>query len=84
MNVSDAYLSIGRFSDLTLLSPKALRLYDERGLLPPARVDAETGYRFYRAEQVAAGRLIALLRSAHVPLGVIQTILDEPEPEVKA
>lgn len=32
-------VSIGRFSKMTRLSVKALRLYDEIGLLPPARVD---------------------------------------------
>jgi DNA-binding transcriptional MerR regulator len=36
---------IGRFSQATRLSPRALRLYDERGLLIPARVDADSGYR---------------------------------------
>lgn len=34
-------LSIGEFARRSGLSPKALRLYDELGLLPPARVDAE-------------------------------------------
>ncbi|HEY6275200.1 MAG TPA: MerR family DNA-binding transcriptional regulator [Streptosporangiaceae bacterium] len=32
-------LSIGEFARLSRLSPRALRLYDELGLLPPARVD---------------------------------------------
>ena len=30
-------MSIGEFARLSRLSPKALRLYDELGLLPPAR-----------------------------------------------
>ena len=34
---------IGRFSQITRLTPKALRIYDEMGLLPPARVDPDTG-----------------------------------------
>ena len=38
-------LSIGAFAQATRLSPKALRLYDELGLLRPARVDEWTGYR---------------------------------------
>lgn len=83
MNALGPQLTIGRFADLTMLSPKALRLYDQRGLLPPARVDAETGYRFYQAEQVATGRLIALLRSASVPLDVIQAIIDEQDPIIR-
>jgi PPM family protein phosphatase len=31
-------MGIGEFARLSRLSPKALRLYDELGLLPPARV----------------------------------------------
>jgi MerR family regulatory protein len=38
-------VSIGEFSRLSRLSPKALRLYDELGLLVPDHVDAATGYR---------------------------------------
>src|SRR3979409_1774042 len=45
-------MSIGRFARLTGLTGKALRHYDEVGLLRPAEVDAETGYRSYGAEQV--------------------------------
>jgi len=37
---------IGAFARLSRLSPKALRLCDELGLLVPARVDPDTGYRF--------------------------------------
>jgi hypothetical protein len=32
-------MTIGAFAERTLLSPKALRLYDRVGLLPPARTD---------------------------------------------
>jgi hypothetical protein len=43
-------MSISTFAQRSRLSPTALRLYDEMGLLPPARVDAVTGYRFYEAD----------------------------------
>ncbi|MFZ4356282.1 MerR family DNA-binding transcriptional regulator, partial [Enterococcus gallinarum] len=46
-----ALLSISQFAELALLSTKALRLYDERGLLRPAVVDPFSGYRFYQPEQ---------------------------------
>ncbi len=39
-------MGIGEFARRSLLSAKALRLYDELGLLPPARVE-DSGYRFY-------------------------------------
>lgn len=67
---------IGRFSQLTRLSLKALRLYDENGLLRPALVDAETGYRYYRAEQRRRASFIRLLRSLEMPLDQIREVLD--------
>ena len=39
-------LSIGEFSARCGLSPKALRLYAEAGLLVPAAVDSSNGYRY--------------------------------------
>ncbi|WP_205351181.1 MerR family transcriptional regulator [Streptomyces sp. CB09001] len=61
-------LTIGAFAKATRLSPKALRLYDELGLLPPARVDPVTGYRLYAPEQVERARLVAWLRRLGMPL----------------
>ncbi len=46
-------LKIGDFSKLAQVSPKALRLYDERGLLKPAWIDRFTGYRYYQVAQLA-------------------------------
>jgi DNA-binding transcriptional MerR regulator len=52
-------LTIGVFARAARLSPKALRLYDELGLLRPAAVDDESGYRLYDPAQVERARLIA-------------------------
>jgi DNA-binding transcriptional MerR regulator len=73
-------IPIGRFAEATRLSLRALRLYDERGLLIPARVDADSGYRFYRIDQVETGRRIALLRAAGVSLEEIHSFLADPSP----
>ncbi len=49
--------SIGEFARRSRLSAKALRLYDELGLLPPARVDEDSGYRICdRLVHLLAGR----------------------------
>jgi DNA-binding transcriptional MerR regulator len=73
-------MSIGEFARLSRLSPKALRLYDELGLLPPAQVDPASGYRWYAAGQLDNARLVASLRQIGVPLAQIQLILSlEPE-----
>ena len=73
-------IPIGQFARASRLSPKALRLYDENGLLPPARVDPDSGYRFYRLEQLREATLIGLLRSAGMPLARIRRVLEDPAP----
>jgi DNA-binding transcriptional MerR regulator len=73
-------MSIGRFSRLTGLGVKALRHYDEIGLLPPAAVDEETGYRFYAPEQVGAAEEIRRLRRLELPLDEIARLLETRDP----
>ncbi|MEZ0091008.1 MerR family transcriptional regulator [Streptacidiphilus sp. EB129] len=67
-------LTIGAFAKASRLSPKALRLYDELGLLPPARVDPATGYRFYAPGQLERAQLVAWLRRLGMPLGRIREV----------
>ncbi|MFI5805096.1 MerR family transcriptional regulator [Streptomyces sp. NPDC051561] len=67
-------LTIGAFARASRLSPKALRLYDELGLLPPARVDPVSGYRFYAPEQLERARLVAWLRRLGMPLARIRHV----------
>lgn len=74
-------LGIGEFSRRSRLSVKALRLYERQGLLRPAVVDAGNGYRRYGEEQLAAARLVALLRRLDMPLAVVARIVAAPEDE---
>lgn len=78
------YLSIGRFARRAGLSVGALRHYDELGLLPPARVDPATGYRYYAPEQVRPARLIAVLRGLDLPLAEIGPLLTASQEEIRA
>lgn len=75
---SDPYLTAGRLRALTGLSPKALRLYADRGLLAPAAVDPVTGYRAYAREQLRDGVVLDLLRRAHVPLAELGAVAGRP------
>jgi DNA-binding transcriptional MerR regulator len=68
-------LSIGEFAAATQLTAKALRLYDEQRLLPPASVDAANGYRYYRVDQVPVGRLIRTLRGTGLSLAQIGDVV---------
>ncbi|MFF0479229.1 MerR family transcriptional regulator [Streptomyces sp. NPDC004284] len=69
-------ITIGELAARTGLSPKALRLYGDRGLLSPARVDPGTGFRRYGLAQVERARRIALLRATGMPLARIAAVLD--------
>lgn len=73
--MSQDLLPIGRFARLGRLSVKQLRHYDEIGLLVPARVDADSGYRYYHPAQARQALAIGLLRSLDVPLPVIAQVL---------
>jgi DNA-binding transcriptional MerR regulator len=68
-------VSIGRFSLLCRLTVKALRHYDELGLLKPATVDPQTGYRYYSVAQVVEANRIRQLREIEMPLDEIRAIL---------
>lgn len=61
-------MNIGEFAALTGLSLKALRHYDERGVLNPASVDPSSGYRKYREDQVRCAVTLKTLRDAGVPV----------------
>ncbi len=68
---------IGDFSRLSLISVKALRYYDELGLLKPARVDEFTGYRYYSASQLARLNRILAMKDMGLSLEQIALLLDE-------
>ena len=68
-------LSIGTFASMTRLSIKALRLYDQLGLLHPHHVDPQSGYRFYEQSQLVRARMIRMLRDMDMPLATIRQAL---------
>jgi DNA-binding transcriptional MerR regulator len=71
------YLSRGEFARRSRLSPKALRIYDEIGLLRPLDVEPSTGYRRYGVDQLGRARLIAMLRGTEMSLADIGALLAE-------
>jgi PPM family protein phosphatase len=74
-------LSSGDFARASGLSRKALRLYDELGLLKPKSVDPYTGYRGYGPGQLEQARLVAWLRRLGMPLERIQATVAMPPHE---
>jgi DNA-binding transcriptional MerR regulator len=68
-------ISIGEFARRSRLSLRALRLYDERGVLVPSRVDQASGYRYYDTAQLDQARLVVMLRQLQLPLATIKELL---------
>ena len=71
-------LPIGRFARVSGLTIRMLRRYAAIGLLAPAHVDEDTGYRFYTLDQARDAEAIRRLRSLDVPLDEIRVVLHAP------
>lgn len=69
-------LSIGDFSRLGQVTVRTLRLYDELGLLEPARVDEATGYRYYTIDQLHRLNRILVLKGMGFSLEQITRLLE--------
>jgi DNA-binding transcriptional MerR regulator len=80
LRAMESLMSIGRFARLTGLTVKALRHYDELGLLRPAAVDPETGYRSYSSAELGRAEAIRLLRRLEVPLDDVATLIATDDP----
>jgi DNA-binding transcriptional MerR regulator len=79
----EARLSIGAFSRMTFVSVKALRHYHEIGLLVPAWVDPDSGYRHYSVAQVPIAQVIRRLRDLGLALPDIRTMVRAPDVDTR-
>jgi DNA-binding transcriptional MerR regulator len=70
------------FSRASSLSIKTLRAYHDSGILVPARVDPDTGYRNYTSDQLADAAIISRLRALDLPLEKVRQILQARDPEL--
>ncbi len=61
---------IGELAASLGVTPKTLRLYEQRGLIPPA-ARSDNGYRFYGDDAVRRARLIVGLRAMGLSIAVI-------------
>ena len=74
-----ATLTIGDFSVMTHLSIKTLRYYHQVKLLEPAKIDPDTGYRYYQVEQIPTAQIIQRFRELKMPVEEIKTMLAAPD-----
>jgi DNA-binding transcriptional MerR regulator len=61
------------------MTVKTLRHYHQIGLLEPAEVDTQTGYRRYSTDQIPAAQVIRRFRDLGMPLEEIQQVLSAPD-----
>lgn len=76
MEDKDNFLSIGQVSTITGAHIKSLRYYDSIGVLKPAYINAETGYRYYTAAQLYTVEAIQLCLDLGVPLKAFSQFVD--------
>jgi DNA-binding transcriptional MerR regulator len=74
-------LNIGEFARFGCVSPRMLRHYDELGLLKPAHVDPQTGYRSYAYGQLERLHTLVALRDLGFGLDQIAGMLDDTDVE---
>jgi len=77
----DRHWQIGELAKQTGLSARALRHYDELGLLTPSE-RTESGYRLYAESDVPRLYRIVALRQLGFPLEEIARVLDEGQPDL--
>ena len=76
-------LTIGDFARATHLSIRTLRKYHESGLLEPASVDPDNGYRQYAVEQIVSAQIIRRFRSLEMPLAEIRSVLSAADVQTR-
>ena len=74
-----AVLTVGDFARITHLSVKTLRHYHQVGLLEPADVNPDTGYRYYSGDQVPTAQVIRRLRDLAMPVAEVKAVLSAPD-----
>ncbi|MGN0702763.1 MAG: MerR family transcriptional regulator [Lentihominibacter sp.] len=72
--VTGTLYKIGMFAAMNHVTVKALRFYEEQGLLEPAFIHPETGYRYYELGQMADIHQISALKQAGFTLEEISAV----------
>lgn len=67
---------IGELADFFGVSRKAIRLYEKKGIIKPAKIDEVNGYHYYSAEQVQQLNAIVELKAMGFSLDEIKTVID--------
>lgn len=73
----EQYLSIGEVAKARGVNVQSLRYYEKLGILVPAHINPETGYRYYSLEQIMILDTILLCVEFGIPLKHLKNYVDE-------
>jgi len=75
MSMEEPLMRIGEIAAFFNVSVKAIRIYEKKGIIKPAKVDPDTGYRYYSADQVQTLDALLELKMLGFSLSEIKNIL---------
>lgn len=73
--MDDIVMKIGEIAAFFNVSVKALRIYEKKGIIKPAKIDSLTGYRYYTANQVSQINALLELKALGFSLTEIKNIM---------
>lgn len=73
--MDEPLMKIGEIAAFFNVSVKAIRIYEKKGIIVPAKIDPETGYRYYTADQVRTLNVLLELKTLGFSLSEIKDII---------
>lgn len=73
--MEEPLMKIGEIAAFFNVSVKAIRIYEKKGIIVPAKIDPTTGYRYYTADQVQTLNVLLELKTLGFSLSEIKEII---------
>lgn len=73
--MESTFMKIGEIAAFFNVSVKAVRIYEKKGIIKPARIDSTTGYRYYTADQIQQINALLELKTLGFSLVEIKKIM---------
>jgi DNA-binding transcriptional MerR regulator len=73
--MGEKLMKIGELAAFFNVSVKAVRIYEKKGILIPAKTDPDTGYRYYTVSQVQTLNALLELKSLGFSLNEVKNIM---------
>ncbi|MDO8685532.1 MAG: MerR family transcriptional regulator [Clostridiales bacterium] len=73
--MDEPLIKIGEIASFFNVSVKAVRIYEKKGIIVPAKIDTVTGYRYYTVDQVHQINALLELKALGFSLAEIKSIM---------